>query len=117
MNELTKLTGYWYELMIDHHKDRDCHWYIVEKHSYGEPPVWYAQHYGYILDEIYSPDFPTYEGAANWLINRLKRAIKVEIDSLMVYSGDSYDLKLTREQIDRFLVIRRDVAVYDREKT
>jgi hypothetical protein len=100
--------------MIDHHKDKDCHWYIIEKYSYGEPPVFIAHHYGYILDEIYSVDFPTREAAESWLIDRLKRAIRVEVDSILHMATDSeYDLKLTDEQVQRFISIRKDVAIYE----
>ena len=37
--EITKLTELWYEIVgNDHHKDRDCHWYINKVWSYGEKP-------------------------------------------------------------------------------
>jgi hypothetical protein len=53
IKEITELTDEWYKLIgSDHHKDRDCHWYIETKWSYGSSPVYVIQHYGYILDEI-----------------------------------------------------------------
>ena len=53
IKEVTELTDEWYKLIgSDHHKDRDCHWYIETKWSYGSSPVYVIQHYGYILDEI-----------------------------------------------------------------
>jgi hypothetical protein len=53
IEEITKLTDEWYRLIgSDHHKDRDCHWYIETKWSYGYPPKYIVNHFGYILDEI-----------------------------------------------------------------
>lgn len=53
IEEITKLTEEWYDLIGgDHHKDRDCHWYIETKWSYGNPPTYMVQHWGYIIDYI-----------------------------------------------------------------
>ena len=53
IEEITKLTDEWYGLIgSDHHKDKDCHWYIETKWSYGQPPKYSVQHFGYILDDI-----------------------------------------------------------------
>ena len=53
IEEITELTDVWYKLIgPDHHKDRDCHWYIETKWSYGYPPKYSIQHWGYILDDI-----------------------------------------------------------------
>ena len=53
IEEITILTDEWYRLIgSDHHKDRDCHWYIETKWSYGQPPKYSVQHFGYILDDI-----------------------------------------------------------------
>jgi hypothetical protein len=53
IDEITKLTDEWYYLIgKDHHKDRDCHWYIETKWSYGHPPKYFVQHFGYILDDV-----------------------------------------------------------------
>ena len=35
---------------FDHHKDRDCHFYIQQQYSYGRPPVWSVVHDGYLYD-------------------------------------------------------------------
>ena len=46
--EITKLSYIWYRFVgLDHHKDRDCHWYIQQYYSYGQPPYFQAQHWGY----------------------------------------------------------------------
>ena len=53
IEEITILTDEWYRLIgPTHHKDRCCHWYIETKWSYGYPPKYSVQHFGYILDDI-----------------------------------------------------------------
>ncbi len=76
IQEITKLTDEWYRLIgSDHHKDRDCHWYIETKWSYGYPPVYVIQHYGYILDEIVET-WTDY----NMALNRLKEILIEKIE-------------------------------------
>lgn len=75
IEEITKLTNQWYTLIgPDHHKDRDCHWYIETKWSYGKPPIYIIQHYGYIIDEVIET-CNTYELA----LARLKEILTTEI--------------------------------------
>lgn len=63
IQQITKLTDEWYFLIgKDHHKDRDCHWYIETKWSYGYPPKYTIQHWGYIIGDI-EKEFETYEKA------------------------------------------------------
>lgn len=77
-NKITELTSQWYSLIGgDHHKDRDCHWYINSVWSYGEPVKYRVEHYGYILDDI-SEDFNTYREACLFMIEELNAAIKRE---------------------------------------
>ena len=76
--ELRKLTQKWYKLVnLDHHKDRDCHFYINEVWSYGSAPIWRVEHFGYVADE-FSVDCATYEEAQNELISRIKDMFKEE---------------------------------------
>lgn len=52
VEEITKLTAEWRSLTAKGHcKDRDFHWYIETKWSYGNPPKYTIQHWGYILGE------------------------------------------------------------------
>lgn len=75
IKEITDLTQQWYTLIgPDHHKDRDCHWYIETKWSYGQPPIYIIQHYGYIIDEV-SETWNNYELA----LGRLKELLTIEI--------------------------------------
>ena len=76
IEEITKLTDDWYFLIgKDHHKDRDCHWYIETVWSYGDPPKYIIRHYGYILDEI-EIVCNSYDEALIELKNILKKEVK-----------------------------------------
>lgn len=76
IREVTELTNVWYTLIgPDHHKDRDCHWYIETRWSYGSPPKYTVWHRGYILDEI-NENWCTYEQALGRLKEILLREIK-----------------------------------------
>ena len=78
IQEITKLTEEWYRLIgKDHHKDRDCHWYIETKWSYNLSPVYIVRHYGYILDEV-DEKFETYEEALNFLKDFLIKSVEEE---------------------------------------
>ena len=75
---ITKLTEEWYKLISgEHHKDRDCHFYIETEWSYGYPPKYFVRHYGYILDEV-QEEYETYEKAQDGLISLLSKAIDDE---------------------------------------
>ena len=76
IEEITKLTDEWYTLIgPDHHKDRDCHWYIETKWSYGKPPEHRLVHHGYILGGIHET-WGTYKLALERLKELLTREIK-----------------------------------------
>lgn len=78
IEEVTKLTDDWYFLIgKDHHKDRDCHWYIETRWSYGYPPKYTVQHWGYILDHI-EEEFDSYNEALTRLKNILVEKIQEE---------------------------------------
>jgi hypothetical protein len=78
IEEITSLTDEWYRLIgPTHHKDRCCHWYIETKWSYGYPPVYTVQHYGYILDKI-EIECTSYDEALTVLRDTLKEKIEEE---------------------------------------
>lgn len=82
--EITELTKDWYSLIGgDHHKDKDCHWYIETKWSYGYPQKYTIQHWGYILDYI-EEECDTYELA----LVRLKEILTEEIKQYRLYQND-----------------------------
>lgn len=80
LEEITKLTEEWYFLIgKDHHKDKDCHWYVETRWSYGGPPKYIVRHWGYILDNI-EEEFDSYEEALTGLKNILIEKLKEEKD-------------------------------------
>jgi hypothetical protein len=73
--EILSLTKRWQKLISsDHHKDRDCRWYIETVWKYGEEPKYYVTHYGYINDDIMI-SCPTYEDALETLRSVLDKVI------------------------------------------
>lgn len=68
MQALTKnLLELWYELIGgDHHKDRDCHFYIERNFSTYKKSEWRLHHQGYWID-YYEETFDTYEEAEKGL--------------------------------------------------
>ena len=85
IEEITELTEEWYTLIgPDHHKDRDCHWCIETKWSYGKPPIYIMQHYGYIISEL-KETWKTYELA----LERLKEILTEEIKQYKIYKYDN----------------------------
>ena len=79
IERITELTEQWYRLIgSDHHKDRDCHFYIETKWSYGQPPKYSVVHNGYILHDFDGEEYNTYEEALDGLISLLSKAIDDE---------------------------------------
>lgn len=57
--QITELTKRWQEVVSkDHHKDRDCHFYLTKGWAYGEPSGWLIEHSSYIG---WDPDGVTYD--------------------------------------------------------
>lgn len=77
MQAFTKqLLELWYELIGgDHHKDRDCHFYIEKNFSTYKKSEWRLLHYGYILGDV-EECFNTYEEAEKELQNLLAEKIQ-----------------------------------------
>ena len=67
--EIKRLGNIWYKYVShDHHKDRDCHFKIVQDYRYGDESVFWAEHDGYIGCDHFSDEVPTYEEAQKKLI-------------------------------------------------
>ena len=76
--QVTELAEKYHKLIAgDHHKDRDCHWTIETKWSYGNPPVFIVEHKGY-LHETERSTFDSYETALAFLRDELRDAIEIE---------------------------------------
>ena len=91
LKTITNLTNEWYQLIgRDHHKDRDCHFYINTVWSYGQDQKYRVEHYGYVADEI-DEDFNTYDQAADFLIKKLQQIIKEEMANQERERQESFD--------------------------
>lgn len=78
VQRITELTEKWYLLIgPEHHKDRDCHWYITTSWSYGQPPTYTVEHNGYIGENI-SLNCENYDAALQALQNVVTTAIAQE---------------------------------------
>ena len=78
--EIVRLTRLWYEAVSrDYHKDRDCHWYITTKYSYGEQPTFAGSHPGYIGPRWVGEERTTYAEALADLRLQLLLAIEAEV--------------------------------------
>jgi hypothetical protein len=78
--EITDLTNKWMKYVsLDHHKNRDCNWYITKSYCYGEDPYYEASHNGYILDNWISPKCDTEELASTLLRDKLKKELKLAV--------------------------------------
>lgn len=81
LDQITKLSEEWYTVIRgDHHKDRDCHFYINTVWSYGQKQKYRVDHFGYIFEEI-EEEFDTYREAAEFLLNKISEMIKIEKES------------------------------------
>lgn len=49
--KIKALTALWYKCLVDHHKDRDCHFVIEMKFSYGGESSIEVWHYGYVAKD------------------------------------------------------------------
>ena len=78
LDQITELSKEWYTVIGgDHHKDRDCHFYINTVWSYGRKQKYRVEHFGYIVEEI-EEEFDTYREAAEFLLNTITDMIKIE---------------------------------------
>ena len=76
LEEIRELTEEWRSLTgKDHCKDRDFHWYVETKWSYGQPPKYNVQHWGYILGDI-EEECDSYDEALVKLKELLTKEIK-----------------------------------------
>lgn len=96
LSEVAQLGSEWYRLVSsDHHKDRDCHFYINTVFSYGAVAYYRPEHYGYVYTGDWEREFPkihrpnlgntfrgfaTYREATIFLRDKLKKMIFHEKD-------------------------------------
>lgn len=74
---LLQLTRFWYDYVsCDHHKDRDCHFYINKVWSYGHEPYYRIEHYGYMSELDDKENYDTYAEALYQLVKWLEDEVK-----------------------------------------
>jgi hypothetical protein len=114
---IEKLLKLWYSIIGgDHHKDRDC-WFFIERDycTYSEPS-WSVKHHGYILGD-YNESFDTFIKAQEGLIEFLGEACAKEIDNIRnnfdVYSpeknSDYCDTKL--KELEKIIIDQHFISV------
>ena len=105
--EIVSLTQKWYRYVsLDHHKDRDCHWYITKTYSYGEEPYYEAHHSGYILDGWTSPRCGTEEMASTLLRDKLRNEINsavMHLQDVLQYDNAMEWFTVTKEEIENII--------------
>jgi hypothetical protein len=80
--EITELSERWAKYVgADHHKDRDCHWYVEKYYSYGNPPYYQAFHWAYIGADFEGSKCKTLEEAEEELRDNLIVQIHNEIQN------------------------------------
>lgn len=119
-NKITRLTEIWQHLLIDHHKDRDCHFFIEQSNvlqswSYGEPKLsnkigFTVLHYGYIGEEI-EERFDTIQEAQEFLYETLKEMCKKEIKQWLKVCNDNknWDQEFALNHKDKFLKFQKEI--------
>ena len=98
-SEVVKLTQQWYEYVnTDHHKDRDCHFYVEKVFSYGEPAQYRAWHEGYVAERWDSAKFTTARGAMLSLLDflRKEKAKAVKWAKSAAENGEDWDVSPQR---------------------
>ena len=74
---IKELVGLWYQCLIGHHKDRDCHFYVNEEFQYDGDREYTVSHNGYIAGEFYKT-VDSHRDAYIWLGEKLVRMIMKE---------------------------------------
>jgi len=74
--QIEELATRWQEYVSqDHHKDRDCHFYITKGWSYGEPTGWIIEHSAYIGWNPHNVTYDILEEAEKGLIDYLQELL------------------------------------------
>jgi len=88
------LLDMWYRYVsMDHHKERDCHWYVSTDFRYGHETKYTVYHDGYICDESVYFECSSYKEA----LAKLKDAVLAAFRSQLEWSRhviahpDEYD--------------------------
>lgn len=105
--EITVLTNKWNKYVsLGHHKDRDCHWHIEKRWSYGNKPYYKAFHSGYIIESWESTECSTAKEAEIQLRDKLKMEIHEAITHLVDVRVEAEALEwfgATTEELDKLI--------------
>ena len=102
--EILRLTKLWYQYVgMDHHKDRDCHWSIEERFSYGDEPTYEVYHFGYIFEER-TIKCKTKREATRALLNLIKEALNKKLDDSKYILNNKEDSNSSDINQSEFLV-------------
>ena len=100
--KILKLTSLWYKYVnMDHHKDIDCHWNIVEAWSYGALPCYRVEHNGYIFESKNYKYYKTRDAVEKALIAEIKKAFKKELEwakEVILYRKDYDAIQIERAE-------------------
>ena len=87
---LIELTAEYYALINrDHHKDKDCHFYIQKIYSCGDEPYWQYQflHYGYcwsvdnfFKDKANKEKYKIYLNPPNYIFMNVEYSVDIAYD-------------------------------------
>lgn len=106
-SEISSLTEKWFDYVSkDHHKDRDCHFYINIDYAYGREPIYEISHYGYVGQE-FTEEAKTLEEAETKLLAGIKAIIAKErtwASGVLKTSNnwDSYQIRQAQDFIKLF---------------
>lgn len=99
-NEIKELIGLWTKaISIDHHKSKDCYFYIETKYS-SEEVEHRAVHYGYVAGDYIGPAKATYEEATADLLALLKKMLKDHYAWALMMSKDPDEMEWNGDIID-----------------
>ena len=104
---IKELTALWYSLLIDHHKDRDCHFFVTNKFSYDGEEKWYAFHEGYIAGDWYSEYFNTKEETYKYLLKKLANQCREEIKHFIEHPETIDDIVPANFYVKKIEELRR----------
>lgn len=83
------LVGVWCKaISTDHHKTKDCYFYIETKWAFGEPPTFVAHHSGYIAEPFTGKERSIFEGAEHDLRKYLIEIITDHYEWAVTMSKD-----------------------------
>lgn len=79
--KIIELNKIWYPLIsAEHHKSRDCHFYIIIDYHYGEKVSYTVEHKGYIVHDYDNTEWYSLEEAEQELVRLLSNSILEEAE-------------------------------------